>query len=135
MRLFWFLTGAGVNYLLISIPFNWLKAHTHLPLLAIAGSSMAVSTSFFFVWNYFINFRTHARKRDALARYVLAVGCMWVLSSATLDTLEHFNFHPFFRLGHFPINLNIVATQFLLSGLKFLLYHKWVFPLPKEPAG
>ena len=28
----------------------------------------------------------------------------------------------------------VVATQFFLSGLKFLLYHKWVFPVPKEDA-
>ena len=134
MRLFWFLAGAGVNYLLISIPFNWLKSHTHLPLLAITGSSMAVSTSFFFVWNYFINFRTNVRKRDALPRYLLAVGCMLLLSSLTLATFEHFNPYGLLRIGHVPINLNIVATQFFLSGLKFFLYHKWVFPLPKEPA-
>ena len=134
MRFFWFLAGAGVNYLLISIPFNWLKAHTQLHPLLIAGSSMAVSTSFFFVWNYFINFRTDARKRDALPRYILAVAIMWLLSTGTLTTLKHFNFQFALNIGRFPIDLDIVATQFFLSGLKFFLYHKWVFPLPKETA-
>ena len=27
---------------------------------------------------------------------------------------------------------NPVATQFFLSGLKFFLYHVWVFPVPKD---
>jgi hypothetical protein len=132
MRFFWFVAGAGVNYLLISIPFKWLRHHTDFPVWAVAGCSMAVSTSFFFVWNYFINFRTHIRKRDALPRYITAVGCMWVLSSATLTALKSIDFKLAFHLGSFPLDLDIIATQFFLSGLKFFLYHKWVFPLPKE---
>ena len=131
MRFFWFVAGAGVNYLLISIPFKWLKAHTDLPTWAIAGCSLGVSTTFFFVWNYFINFRTDARKRDALPRYILAVGCMWLLSSATLTLLKYLDFHLSLSIGRVPLDLDIVATQFFLSGLKFFLYHKWVFPLPK----
>ena len=135
MRFIWFLAGAGVSYLLISIPFNFLKKHhPELSTWAIAGCSMAVSTTFFFIWNYFINFRTNARKRDALPRYILAVGCMWALSSTTLTLLKAHDFHHAFALGRFPLDLDIVATQFFLSGLKFFLYHKWVFPLPKEPA-
>jgi len=134
MRFFWFIAGSGVNYLLISIPFKWLHAHTELSLWAVAACSMAVSTSFFFVWNYFVNFRTDVRKRDALPRYVLAVGVMWFLSSSTLGFLKHHDFHHALSLGHFPLDLDIIATQFFLSGLKFFLYHKWVFPLPKTPA-
>ncbi len=134
MRLFWFMAGSGVNYLLISTPFKWLKAHTELSTLAIAGCSMGVSATFFFLWNYFINFRTHARKRDALPRYIGAVACMWALSSGLLALLKHHNWHFSFNVGHFPLDLDVVATQFFLSGLKFFLYHKWVFPVPKEPA-
>ena len=133
-RFFWFLAGAGVNYLLISTPFKWLTKHTDLSIWAISACSMAVSTSFFFAWNYFINFRTDARKRDALPRYLGAVACMWLLSSATLTALKHFNAHMAFSVGRFPLDLDIVATQFFLSGLKFFLYHKWVFPLPKQAA-
>ena len=132
-RFFWFLAGAGVNYLLISTPFKWLKLnHPELPLWVIAPCSMAVSATFFFSWNYFINFRTDSRKRDALPRYLGAVVCMWALSSATLTVLKHFNAQMAFSIGHIPLDLDIVATQFFLAGLKFFLYHKWVFPLPKE---
>ena len=110
------------------------RTNTELPIWGVAACSLGVSTSFFFLWNYFINFRTDSRKRDALRRYVTAVVCMWALSSATLTTLKYFNFHMALSLGRFPLDLDIVATQFFLSGLKFFLYHKWVFPLPKEPA-
>lgn len=131
-RFFWFLAGAGVNYLLISTPLKYLTAHTDLPVWARVACSMAVSASFFFVWNYFINFRTDVRKRDALGRYLVAVVCMWALSSSLLTVLKHFDAHMAFSLGKFPLDLDIVATQFFLSGLKFFLYHKWVFPLPKQ---
>ena len=134
-RFIWFLAGSGVNYLLISLPFKWLEAHTHLTKFEISACSLAVSTSIFFVWNYFVNFRTGVRKRDALPRYVLAVGVMWLLSSTTLTLLKSHDFHHALSLAHFPLDLDIIATQFFLSGLKFFLYHKWVFPLPKESNG
>jgi putative flippase GtrA len=132
-RLFWFMAGAGLNYLLIATPFRWLQTHTQLPILAIAACSLGVSASFFFLWNYFINFRTQARKRDALPRYLGAVACMWVLSSLTLTLLKHADWHMSFSLARFSLDLDVVATQFFLAGLKFFLYHKWVFPVPKEP--
>ena len=67
-RLLWFFVGAGVNYLLIATPFKYLKQNTELPVWGIAACSMGVSTTFFFLWNYFVNFRTDSRKRDAFAR-------------------------------------------------------------------
>ena len=131
-RFLWFLAGASLNYLLIATPFKYLKVHTEMPIWAVAACSLGVSTTFFFGWNYFINFRTDARKRDALRRYLTAVVCMWLLSSVTLTILKHFDARMAFSVGRFPLDLDIVATQFFLSGLKFFLYHKWVFPLPKE---
>jgi hypothetical protein len=134
-RILWFLAGAGVNYLLISTPFKWLKAHTELPPLAISACSLAVAASFFFVWNYFVNFRSGVRKRDALPRYVAAVVLMWMLSSATLTMLKSFDAHFAFTVGTVALDLDIVATQFFLSGLKFFLYHKWVFPMGRPEPG
>ncbi len=132
-RVFWFLGGAALNYLLIATPFKWLRAHhPDLPIWAVSACSIGVSAAFFFCWNYFVNFRTDSRKRDAFARYLTAVVCMWALSSTTLTILKHFNWHFAFSVGRFPLDLDIVATQFFLAGFKFLLYHKWAFPLPKE---
>lgn len=131
-RFFWFLAGAGMNYLLISTPFQYLKQHTGLPILAISACSFAISTSFFFFWNYFVNFRTDSRKRAALARYLAAVTGMWILSTLTLTALKYFNFHLNLNIGRFPLDLDIIATQFFLGGFKFLLYHKWAFPSEKS---
>ncbi len=133
-RIFWFLAGAAVNYTLIAVPFQWLARNTELPIWAMSAASVGVGVSFFFAWNYFVNFRTDSRKRDALARYVAAVGIMWVLSSSTLTLLKHFNANMAFALGSVPIDLDIVATQFFLAGIKFFLYHKWVFPLSKDES-
>ena len=133
-RFLWFLAGAGVNYLLISTPFQWLATNTTWPKLGLAAASLGVAATFFFFWNYFINFRTDRRKRVALPRYIGAVVVMWALSTTLLTTLKHFDAHMAFSFGKFPLDLDIVATQFFLSGLKFFLYHKWVFPLPR-PAG
>ncbi len=133
-RFFWFVAGAGLNYLLIATPFHWLEKHTAWPHFALSACSVGVATTFFFFWNYFINFRGDTRKRDALPRYLAAVICMGFLASTLLTILKSFNAHMAFSLGRFPLDLDVVATQFFLSGLKFFLYHKWVFPVPKEDA-
>jgi hypothetical protein len=134
MRVFWFLAGSGVNYLLISTPFKYLKAHTALSTGAIAALSLATSTLVFFFWNYFVNFRTDSRKRDALLRYVIAVGVMYSLSTLLLSFLKSHDFHHRFTLGRFPLDLDIIATQFFLSGIKFPLYNYWAFPVKSTKA-
>jgi hypothetical protein len=131
-RIIWFLAGAVVNYLFIATPFNYLKHHTDMSLAGISACSVGISTTFFFVWNYFINFRGDSRKRDALLRYVIAVIVLWAVSSTLLTLLKHCDFRLALNLGKFPIDLDIVATQFFIGGFKFLVYHRWVFPLPKE---
>ena len=133
-RFAWFLAGSVLNYLLIALPFKWLQAHTGLPTLAISVCSIGVGSTFFFVWNYFINFRGDSRKRDALPRYLGAVLLMSALSTGLLTLLKQHDNHMAFSIGKFALDLDIVATQFFLSGLKFFLYHKWVFPLPKDVA-
>ena len=131
-RFFWFLAGAAVNYLFIATPFKYLRTHTGLSVSVVSACSVGLSSTFFFGWNYFVNFRTDSRRRDALARYVVAVVVLWMLSSATLSLLKHFDFHFAFSLTRrFQIDLDIVATQFFIAGFKFLIYHRWVFPLSK----
>jgi putative flippase GtrA len=134
MRIFWFLAGSGVNYLLISTPFNYLKAHTALSIGASAAISLATSTLFFFCWNYFVNFRTDARKRDALWRYIVAVGLMYSLSTLLLTFLKHHDFHLKMKVGGIGLDLDIIATQFFLAGIKFPLYHYWAFPVKRTKA-
>ena len=127
-RIAWFVAGSVVNYLMISTPFKWLKGHTGLSLPMISACSVGFSTVFFFIWNYSLNFRTEVRKRDALPRYILAVVCMWALSSTLLAFLKNHDFHRSLSLFGSPLDLDIITTQAVLGGLKFLLYHFWVFP-------
>jgi len=132
-RLFWFFVGAGVSYLFIATPFKYLKAHTQLSVAAISSCSVGMSTVFFFLWNYFVNFRSNVRRRDALVRYLAAVVVMWALSSTTLTLLKQVDFHfAWTFLGRIPIDLDIVATQVFIGGFKFLVYHRWVFPVSKS---
>lgn len=131
-RMFWFLAGSGVNYLLIATPFKYLRTHTDLPVWQISAYSIGVGTVFFFLWNYFVNFRTDSRKRDALARYLAAVAMLYVMSTTLLTLFKHFNAHFALNLGRFPLDLDVVATQLCLSWLKFIVYHKWAFPVAKQ---
>jgi hypothetical protein len=78
-----------------------------------------------------VNFRTDSRKRDAFARYLAAVAMLYVMSTTLLTVFKHFNAHLGLNLGRFPIDLDVVATQLCLSWLKFIVYHKWAFPVAK----
>jgi putative flippase GtrA len=133
-RVMMFLLGGAVNYLLIAMPFKYLKAHTGLPVWGISACSIGVSTTFFFLWNYFVGFRTDSRKRDAFARYLVAVIVLWALSSALLTMFKHFDAHLALSLGKFPLDLDVIATQACFGWLKFIVYHKWAFPMAKNPA-
>ncbi len=131
-RLLWFCAGAGVNYLLIATPFKYLRAHTEMPVWAISACSVGVSAAFFFFWNYFVNFRTDSRKRDAFARYLTAVLVLWLVSSSLLTLFKHFNAQLVFNLGRVPLDLDVVTVQACMGWLKFIIYHKWAFPVAKE---
>ena len=137
IRIFWFLVGAVVNYLLISTPFKYLKENffkedTTLNLFVISACSMGVSAVFFFLWNYFIGFRTDARKRDAFTRYLTAVVILWALSSGLLTLFKSFDLHRSLNIGGKSIDLDVVATQACFGWLKFIVYHKWAFPVAKS---
>src|SRR5688572_14527108 len=85
-RVFWFLVGAVLNYLLIATPLAYLKEHTDLAMEARVALSVGISTTFFFIWNYFVNFRTASRKRDAFARYVTAVAVLALVQWSILTS-------------------------------------------------
>jgi putative flippase GtrA len=139
-RLCWFLVGAVVNYLLIASPFKYLSANTELPIWAKSALSIGVSTTFFFFWNYFVNFRTDSRKRDAFARYVTAVIVLWAISTTILTLFKKFDAKMSFLIFGHELDLDVVATQACFGWLKFIVYHKWAFPaakpepLPSGPA-
>ena len=128
-RLFWFAVGAVVSYLLISTPLRWLRAHTELPVWVISALSTGVSVTFFFFWNYHVNFRTGSGRRGALARYLVVALVMWMASSTVLtQCLRWFPALSEAGVGWLRVNLNVVLTQAALGLVKFFLYHTWAFP-------
>ncbi len=127
-RILWFCAGAGVKYFVVLLPFNYLRAHTSLSTIVISGLSLAVSTVFFFFWNYFLNFRTESSPGQALPRYLAAASFMWLASTLLLSSLKGLNLCAGFRIDNYPVDVDIIIMQGLLSGVKFLLYHKWAFP-------
>ena len=128
-RIALFLAGAVVNYLLIALPFKYLTSHTTLPVWAKAACSVGAGTAFFFLWNYFINFRTSSRKRDAFVRYISVVVVMWGISSLLLTIFKHFDIGIAKRLGGSGLDFDVITTQLCMGWVKFLVYHKWAFPV------
>jgi hypothetical protein len=127
-RVLWFIAGAIANYLLISTPFRWLAANTVLPVWAISACSVGIAAVFFFLWNFYVNFRTEARTETVVRRYLLAVIVMWLLSSGVLTMLKQVDVNLAVSIAGHALDFDVIGTQFIFGGLKFFLYHTWVFP-------
>ena len=123
-RIIWFVVGgvgsAGMNTLMTQFFDHTLGWRTG-PSLSV---SFAIMTSFFFFWNYFINFRISAVWRDCLWRYLLSVAVCYGLNVLiSFSAIKKFGAEK--SLQRFFI---IAAVLSITGGVKFLLYHFWVFP-------
>lgn len=130
----WFGVGAVLNYVLIAVPFRWLSAHAHWPVWVSSACSVGVAAIFFLAWNVFVNFRTDGRLATVLPRYLPAAAGMWLLSSAVLTMLKHIDVNLASKVGNIPLDFDVIGTQCFLAGLKFVLYHSWVFPVGTADA-
>ena len=131
-RILWSLAGAVANYLLIALPFKYLNAHTDWPTWLKSACSAGVGAVFFFFWNYFVNFRTDSRKRDAFTRYLTVVVIVWAVTAGLLTAFKHFDAKLSLNLGHLSLDLDVITVQLCMGWLKFIIYHKWAFPVAKE---
>lgn len=122
-RLFWFGVGG-----FISVAINWsiyFVFHYQLawPKWVALAISLTTVTVVFSLWNYFINFRTGREFHECMVRYLAAVGFCYVLNyGIALTGIK--------QIGHTKLLEFLVLTvvQVLVSGVKFLLYHHWVYP-------
>lgn len=129
-RVFWFAVGG-----FLSVGVNWsifyvFRHKLDLPVWVALGISLTAITTIFSVWNYFVNFRTGRAWHECLYRYFAAIAFCYVLNYViSLSGIK--------GIGHtktleFAV---ITAVQILVSGVKFLLYHFWVYPHASgEPA-
>ncbi len=130
---FFVLGGLGSTALNKSI----LSVTQHLgwPLAAGYAASASSTAVIFFLWSYFINFRTSRVWKDCLGRY-MTVFLFSLLMNYLLGLcgLKHFGSRGLVGF------LVIGCVQSFTGLIKFLLYHFWVFPhadksaVPPDPA-
>jgi uncharacterized membrane protein len=122
-RLCWFVAGGLISVALNIGPFHWMRTRTSLSDGAALAISLTCVTLIFSVWNYFINFRTRRGWRECQMRYLAAVGFCYLLTySLALGGIKQW--------GHTNILTDciVAGAQVGVAGLKFFLYHFWVYP-------
>jgi hypothetical protein len=122
-RLFWFAAGGGFSVLLNLGPFHWLTSSAGLSRPAALALSLSFVTLLFGFWNYKVNFRTLRNWRDCIPRYLAALGfCSLLTYGISLAGIHQLGLDS-------PWDRALIgATQVGVSGIKFLLYHLWVYP-------
>jgi hypothetical protein len=92
---------------------------------AVSLSSTAV---LFFLWSYFVNFRTSLVWKNSLGRYIAAFLFILLLNYLITSTgLKQYNATRLIRF------LLILSVQSFTGTIKFLIYHFWVFPHAAHP--
>lgn len=128
-RIWWFGVGGCISVGINAAIFHLTIRRWHWADWQGYALSLTVVTVVFSVWNYFLNFRTSAGWRECLARYLGAIALCFVLNYAI--TLTGFKQLATSDTMKFAI---IAVVQVGMSGLKFLLYHYWVYPRgPRTP--
>jgi len=126
---FFLLGGAGslaLNWSILNAAmhfFGWRYAAGY----ALSASGTAV---ILFLWSYFINFRTSRVWKNCLGRYIIcALAALLVNYLVGASGLKHFASTRLLQI------LVIGIVQSFTGGVKFLLYHFWVFPYAGAAAG
>lgn len=122
-RVFFFGVGGGLSVAINASIYFLLQDWLGWPKWSALAVSLVVVTTVFAIWNYHINFRTDRGFRECLVRYLSAVAFCYALNySIALTGIK--------QLGHTRLlELGILfVVQVLVSGVKFLLYHRWVYP-------
>ena len=125
---FFVLGGVGstaVNSTILNLAMHHL-AWKYPAAYALSAGSTAV---IFFLWSYFVNFRTSLVWKNCIGRY-LACFLLALLFNYIIGVtgLKHYGSSNLMRI------LVIGVVQSFTGGVKFLLYHFWVFPYAERPA-
>jgi len=127
-RLGFFVLG-GVGSTLLNK--NILAATSHFwgwPLMAGYAFSAASTAFVFFLWSYFVNFRTSRVWKNCLGRYLACV-LLALLMNYLIGVCGLKRFGSAGLIGYLVIG----CVQSFTGGIKFLLYHFWVFPHADAP--
>jgi putative flippase GtrA len=128
-RLGFFVIGGVGSTTLNSSILNLAKHYWGWPDALGYALSVASTALVFFLWSYFINFRTSRVWKNCLGRYIacvlLALLINYVIGICGLKRYGSTNVSRF---------IVILIVQSFTGGIKFLLYHFWVFPYADGPA-
>ncbi|HEX4086766.1 MAG TPA: GtrA family protein [Chthoniobacteraceae bacterium] len=129
-RLGFFVLGGVGSTLINSSLLELAKDRWAWPYAAGYAFSTASTAVIFFLWSYFVNFRTSRVWRNCLGRYLCCVIAAQLLNYLIgLCGLRQFGSTHLMRI------LVIGVVQSFTGGIKFLLYHFWVFPHAEQPRG
>jgi putative flippase GtrA len=122
-RIFWFGVGGALSTMMNAGPFHLMRTYLGLRESVAYAISLTFVTVLLFVWNFKINFRTASDWRNCAWRYLSVVGMCWMIN------------YVFVMIGlqiagtWWPA---VIATvQVGMGGVKFFLYHLWVYPREK----
>jgi putative flippase GtrA len=122
-RLMFFVLGGGMSSLLNTGIFRLCNKALHWPEAVALAISVVTTAVIFFLWSYYVNFRTARVWKDCLPRYL---GCLLICNA--LNYVIGLSGIKKFGTG-FLMTYAVVVVVYSLTGcVKFLLYNYWVFP-------
>lgn len=119
-RLVMFGMGGALSYVLNTAVFLLLHRSAGLSEEIAYAVSLTLMTVITYSWSYWINFRTSRSFRSCLPRYLATMAIGYTLNYTLVQV--GFNLWP----GRQKLIILIVMA--LVAVLKFVIYHKWVFP-------
>lgn len=122
-RLGWFLVGGLLSNSLNYAPFEFLRSVLHFSEWGALAISFTFATTVFAIWNYKVNFRTSSGFRECLPRYLaVLLICTGISYLITLAGIKQWG------QGKLMAFLIMFSVQTPIAALKFVVYHKWVYP-------
>lgn len=109
--------------------FKLCSAVLHFPKWGALAVSIVITAVVFFLWSYYVNFRTSQVWRNCIGRYLTCVAACQAINYAVAFTCIGIWGSEWKKV--WLIN---VAVMSVTGGVKFLLYHFWVFPAGRDAA-
>lgn len=128
-RIGFFLLGGIASASLNSTILEFARDHLKWPNSGGYALSAASTAAVFFLWSYFVNFRTSRVWKNCLGRYLAVVLLALLINYIiALCGLKTYGSTKLLRA------IIIFIVQSFTGSIKFLLYHFWVFPHADDPV-
>ena len=126
MRIFWYGVAGVVTIALNPALFRLLNDGLGWANYVAYAVSLTLVNVLQFIWSYFVGFRTRDRWTTAARRQGTTLVVANLVNYGLVVALQ--SVFPKFE------EVVIVAVQVVIAGLKFVVYHYWVYPDRPEPV-